>query len=378
MNIVPLAEVKARFSAYFKKTQDGPIIVTKKRQARCRFAGHHGSRRFGAYLAGKFYPVPIYVGRRRAAHTGDRRDQSRGFVEAGRGGRREVRRGGFMPEQKLEISISQIPESLYKRTSDVVNSFSTGLIQIAHRNQGQVNATLMGSGTFVSIQGSYGILTAHHVTELLENGDSLGLILIPNAHRIIIDFQYFQVIKIVRGSVESEGPDLSFISLPVSKASEIKPYKTFYNLSADREMMLKDPPDVRDGIWYICGIPNERTSDAGPELGFEEVISFEGICGATGVDREYSYGGYDYIEVGVEYAQGLDVPHTFGGVSGGGLWQVPFRKLPDGTFEPVNYYLSGVIFYQSDLIDGKRFIRCHGRKSIYFNAYEKIINAFPR
>ena len=29
MNIVPLADVKARFSAYIKKTQDGPIIVTK-------------------------------------------------------------------------------------------------------------------------------------------------------------------------------------------------------------------------------------------------------------------------------------------------------------------------------------------------------------
>ena len=29
MNIVPLADVKARFSAYVKKTQDGPIIVTK-------------------------------------------------------------------------------------------------------------------------------------------------------------------------------------------------------------------------------------------------------------------------------------------------------------------------------------------------------------
>jgi len=29
MNIAPLADVKARFSAYVKKTQDGPIVVTK-------------------------------------------------------------------------------------------------------------------------------------------------------------------------------------------------------------------------------------------------------------------------------------------------------------------------------------------------------------
>jgi prevent-host-death family protein len=29
MNIVPLGEVKAKFSAYVNKAQDGPIIVTK-------------------------------------------------------------------------------------------------------------------------------------------------------------------------------------------------------------------------------------------------------------------------------------------------------------------------------------------------------------
>jgi prevent-host-death family protein len=29
MNIAPLADVKARFSAYIKKTQEGPVIVTR-------------------------------------------------------------------------------------------------------------------------------------------------------------------------------------------------------------------------------------------------------------------------------------------------------------------------------------------------------------
>lgn len=29
MNIAPLADVKARFSAYIRKTQNGPLIVTK-------------------------------------------------------------------------------------------------------------------------------------------------------------------------------------------------------------------------------------------------------------------------------------------------------------------------------------------------------------
>ena len=33
MNIAPIADVKARFSEYIKKTQDGPVVVTKNGRA---------------------------------------------------------------------------------------------------------------------------------------------------------------------------------------------------------------------------------------------------------------------------------------------------------------------------------------------------------
>jgi prevent-host-death family protein len=33
MNIAPIADVKARFSAYIKKSQDGPIVVTRNGRA---------------------------------------------------------------------------------------------------------------------------------------------------------------------------------------------------------------------------------------------------------------------------------------------------------------------------------------------------------
>jgi prevent-host-death family protein len=33
MNIAPIADVKARFSEYIRKTQDGPVVVTKNGRA---------------------------------------------------------------------------------------------------------------------------------------------------------------------------------------------------------------------------------------------------------------------------------------------------------------------------------------------------------
>ena len=41
MNIAPLADVKARFSEYIKKTQEGPVVVTKNGRAVAVLLGIH-------------------------------------------------------------------------------------------------------------------------------------------------------------------------------------------------------------------------------------------------------------------------------------------------------------------------------------------------
>ncbi len=46
-------------------------------------------------------------------------------------------------------------------------------------------------------------------------------------------------------------------------------------------------------------------------------------------------------------------------MSGGGLWNIV--QNPDNEF---SYYLIGVIYYQSALIDNKRTISCYGSRSI--------------
>lgn len=256
--------------------------------------------------------------------------------------------------------------------SKVLHSYSTGLIKITEHPKHGESAHLIGSGTFVSIDGIPGILTVYHVSRLINEPCKIGLILEEREHKYAIDRQYLEIIDIGIPREDETGPDLSFIQLPNPVVTEIRPYKSFFNLNVDLDKMLSLPPSIDAGVWFVCGIPDESTTQGPSDLGFTRAFSFYGLCGATIVDKEYHDDGWDYIEIGIEYSKSTVPPSTFGGTSGGGLWQVILQENSDGFFEPSRYLFSGVPFYQSAIQDGKRFIRCHGRQSIYSKAFAKV------
>lgn len=272
----------------------------------------------------------------------------------------------------IELPLSQTPESLLARIAEMVHSYSTALVKMSVDHEGHERIHQIGSGTFVSVGDTYGILTAQHVSNELHGPCDLGLALIRHEHVLRIKKDYLKIIEIASASIPSEGPDLSFIALPASNVSTIKAVKSFLELSFDKDKILNNPPPLDFGIWFICGTPSEGTEEEESEKGFGGVISSHGNCGATGVNREYVMGDYDYIEVGIDYSGSGGIPSNFGGMSGGGLWQVLTRQTEEGELEPTKHLLSGVIFYQSDVINQRRFIRCHGRRSIYKNVFDKI------
>jgi hypothetical protein len=74
----------------------------------------------------------------------------------------------------------------------------------------------------------------------------------------------------------------------------------------------------------------------------------------------------------VKHDSSPDIPQSFGGVSGGGLWQIPLIKSLEGNIEPKEYILSGVVFYETGREGLYQSVRCHGRTSIYGMAYSFI------
>ena len=274
-------------------------------------------------------------------------------------------------DNKETILTSDLSEYLISKCGNIINSYSAGLLKLSPYREDKRAASVIGSGTLVSINGIKGILTAHHVSELLQKEDSLALLLLESEHRMEIECKYLHSITIGRGPNEYEGPDFSFIIIPEHEIAKIKPYRQFFDLSGYRENMIKNRPDPHIGIWFIWGIPDEYTEILESVKGSGKVISFTGGSMLVGPVREYTHGEYDYIEANVDYYGLNKPPGSFGGISGGGLWFIPIKRSGD-THEPADFILSGVAFYQSEIINSKRFIKCHGILSLYQHAYKAI------
>jgi hypothetical protein len=106
------------------------------------------------------------------------------------------------------------------------------------------------------------------------------------------------------------------------------------------------------------------------------VKGFLKFCGFGGISNYSVSNEFDYFDFDVFYNERTQSPHSFGGVSGGGLWQVLIAQDENGQVLLKETILSGVAFYQSPLVDKKRIIKCHGRQSIYKQAYNVIQKEF--
>ncbi len=288
-----------------------------------------------------------------------------------------------MSNNKEYSKISDLPQNLLAEMTYMVHTFSTSLIKVSVDRKGKEILSLIGSGSFVTIGNVYGILTVDHVVKLLDNPSFkgppkfLGLAIQKYAHKYTIGREYLRIHQIARGEIDSEGPDLAFIDIPPAELGTIKAQKSFYNLQLNRDRMLSSPPELNLGVWAICGAPDIETTDEEPTHNFLEVKGYNSSCFFGGISRIYEVNKFDYLEIEANYDYGPDIPQSFGGVSGGGVWQIPLVQMPDGTMKPKEYLLSGVVFYQTKKTDSLRVIKCHARKSVYDIAYKAIEEMCP-
>jgi hypothetical protein len=237
----------------------------------------------------------------------------------------------------------------------------------------EVPASRRGSGVLVSAGNNRAILTAHHVTEGLPREGRFGIFLEPTNHLHSVDTDDVLLIKIARAGEEWEGPDLAAILLKPRIASTIAAKKLFFNLDLRRERMLKNPPDIGNGVWCATGFLDERCETRETTNGNVQYMYQFG--GFGGPDELSNVDGYDRLEMTID-EDAPDMPKSWGGTSGGGLWQVALKHGEAGTIVASAKTLMGILF--AELWDKKKRItsvRAHGRRSIYDVAHKVISEA---
>jgi len=268
-----------------------------------------------------------------------------------------------------EIKIGDIPEAFVE---SVLNGLKHYLVTML--GSSEPYPIPFGSGTFVRVGNIRGILTAAHVWHKAKAYQEIFFILTDRVSTAFsIKPRHISPKEIWGGEENEWGPDLAFMELAPNDAAELEGSKSFLNLSKQKIGLTKKPPDTDKGLWVITGLVAEFSRvEHKPE---ERAVLTTANCQAmfSIIHNTSECEGYDYFEAGAR--MGLEgVPESFGGVSGGGVWQVDIRKNEEtGDFYwDEKKYLRGVAFWEEDQpSEGLKAIRFHGPKSIFETAWKE-------
>jgi hypothetical protein len=161
------------------------------------------------------------------------------------------------------------------------------------------------------------------------------------------------------------------VVLAAPTAGSLAAKRLFYSLDAQREAVLSTPRDLDDGLWMTQGYVAERTVVTPDPGGRGGTTGFYQFGGAGGPDKIDSRDGYDYSDFPIS-VDATDVPRDWGGMSGGGVWQVRLKREGD-TIVNQRPLLSGIMYYQTMVSAKAVSIKAHARRSVYEAAYAAIV-----
>jgi hypothetical protein len=278
-----------------------------------------------------------------------------------------------------EIPFKKVPDNVLFEAGEGLLNFIVPMYVLSERPDRTDRPLLfIGSGTLVDVDGSLNILTAGHVWNEAKDAPKLGLGLTmrhPSAFWITDDnLMTVQVLwhGETSGPHSEWGPDLALVRLHRPEDIErIKAHKSAVNLSQHRTEFLAAQL-AGNRACAITGMVGEWTHtdvDHATRMisGTPRLQAFFG----PSIPGRHERDGYDYVDVAVNLRL-PDVPQSFGGVSGGGLWEIGLSKTPSGAISwDGKRRFRGVAFWQqSPTPDGLSMIRCHGPHSVFTSAWQ--------
>ena len=238
----------------------------------------------------------------------------------------------------------------------------------------------LGSGTLVKCGDRHGILTAYHVihghSPAVRTGTkadrTLGLIVSATEH-LRIPLRNLYEIPIGVPQPESDGPDMSLLVIPsITELATLKAKKSFWDLDQSTEGLRND---LKSNWTFLCtmGAPAEHGRIESDDEAVSVYTKITGYFGPYERERSFKKGEFDYIDTLTKYTSTNNLPLSFQGISGGGLWAFNPVAINEGeSFEVRKRYFCGVAFYQSPLEADQRLIRHHFIDSVYTVARAKI------
>lgn len=235
--------------------------------------------------------------------------------------------------------------------------------------------TSLGSGTLIRFGRAKGILTCAHVLEANLARHESGILLFPareNAVQMmrvkraeLMDHVYFR-----GGPWNDIGPDLAFIRLPENVMSSIEGMASSVDGDQQIAQILAAPPEQSVIANVVFGVVAEHTGATTAVHHRLSTTPFRALLTLGDIVNVREAHRLDLFRF--RPLPSDDLPKSFAGTSGAGLWQLYFGL--DGQL--IQSRLIGVVFYE-DEIDGRLQIIGHGQRSIYQALLHDIKERWP-
>jgi hypothetical protein len=269
-------------------------------------------------------------------------------------------------EETVPLNICDLPEQLTSEVNTHIRLFAVTMLISDNPDSDAIPC----SGTLISIKGKKGILTARHVCEEIFKHKVLLIMIGKVPHVVEVDNLCCigPKTQIKCDKISSDIPDIAFVQLPDPSINHLEATsKAFFSVDKrlDKESMEFAANKV--GYFVLFGAPDKLV-----DYKKQKIVSF---CYSTYISDYFEHDGWDYQIMGLDLDSNPEIPDTFVGMSGGGIWKIKFFVSEDKTkFEIENpnkdIVIVGVNFNQTDL-PGRQIIG-HGPKSIYQVLYRLI------
>jgi hypothetical protein len=245
----------------------------------------------------------------------------------------------------------EIGDAVSDAVIDTVRDFTVGFGLAGEK------PAVKGTGVFVEYKGVHGILTAAHVDQSLRAlKRPVGLVRLNRTHAhqsSVLDLT--EVFTYASGADPwpTGSEDIAFIHIPSHLVGNIG--RSFSALNADHNLTKDEPEPSTDLIQThaVFGLveffTGATTRQNGVATTAMKAVLTPGIL--TKLD-----GAVTTLEC---FAENIpDLPKSFGGISGGGLWRVYVRKGEDGKYKAVHRRLIGIASREEN--DAPPQIICQG------------------
>lgn len=261
-------------------------------------------------------------------------------------------------------------------TIDVsVARFSVGFIRI-------VNGLpeVLGSGTLVRCKTIQGILTCGHVINAVKKNENIGLCVFPvrgsQRQQTIIDVSTIseKCINFYNGTASENGPDLGFLPLSSGIMSSLEASASVLDLDLQAQRARNPSPLNTSPIEVVVGAVDESSTDL-IKLESSITLNVKGLLITGNFVSVTQVNDIDRLDFEPLPFSGVDVPDSFGGMSGGGMWRIYIQQCDLGEYSAVETRLVGVTFWQTGFPNRK--LIGHGPIGIYEKLLRAIYSAWP-